>query len=63
MFDLKLPFFRPMWRRIATVLVCFGWGTVEFVSNAPFFGIVFVGMGVVAGYQFFFNWTDPGEGS
>ncbi len=61
MFDLKLPFFRPLWRRVVTVLVCFGWGTVEFANNAPFFGIVFVGLGVVAGYQFFINWTDPGD--
>ncbi|MEP1206997.1 MAG: hypothetical protein ABJM29_10185 [Rhizobiaceae bacterium] len=62
MFDLKIPFFRPLWRRIATVIVCIGWGLVEFANNAAAFGLLFCGMGALAAYQFFITWTDPGGG-
>jgi len=63
MFDLKLPFFRPLWRRIVTVLVCFGWAAVEFTNNAPIWAVIFCGLGGMAAYQFFITWKDPGEGN
>lgn len=60
-FDLKSEFFRPLWRRIVVVVICFGWAGFEFISGAPFWGVIFAGMGAVAAYQFFVqNWTDIG---
>ena len=61
MFDLKVPFFRPLWRRIVTVLICFGWAAFEFSNSAAFWGLIFCGMGGMAIYQFFITWKDPGE--
>jgi hypothetical protein len=59
MFDLKVPFFRPLWIRVITVLICFAWGAFEFSSNAPFWGLIFCGLGGMAAYQFFITWSDP----
>lgn len=53
LFDPNHPFFEPLWRRVAVVGVCFAWGTVEFAMNAPMWGVVFCGIGAVAGHQFF----------
>lgn len=52
LFDLDTPFFRPLWRRAATLGVCLGWGAVEFFNGAPFWGVLFTGMGVIAAWQF-----------
>ncbi len=59
-FDLKQDFFRPLWIRVAVVAVCLGWGVFEFVTGAPFWGIVFAGMGAYALWQLFFDgWPGP----
>lgn len=54
-FDLQQDFFLPVWRRVAVVVVCIAWGIVEFMTAAPFWGIIFGGMGVFAAWQFFFD--------
>ncbi len=57
LFDLQQPFFYPLWRRIAVVVLCLGWSVVEFSTAAPFWGIIFGGLGIFALWQFFFdNW-------
>ena len=63
MFELRVPFFKPMWRRILTVILFFGWGTVEFVNAATLWAIGFYAMGALGAYQFFFAWRDPEEPS
>lgn len=63
MFDLQIPFFIPVWRRIAVIVVCIGWGTVEFLTATPFWGTLFCGIGVYSAWQFFFDgWPSRGDG-
>lgn len=54
MFDLAVPFFLPVWRRVATVGFALGWGVFEVASGAPFWGMIFLGMGGIAAWKF---WT------
>jgi len=54
MFDFSHEFFKPLWVRIITILVCLGWGSYEFATEAPFWGTIFCGMGLLAVHQFFF---------
>lgn len=57
LFELQIHFFRPLWRRILTVIVCFGWAGFEYVNGAPIWAAVFVALGAYAAYQFFYdNW-------
>lgn len=59
LFDLQIPFFIPVWRRVALVIFCLGWAVIEFATGAPFWGIIFGGLGVFAAWQFFFSdWPD-----
>ena len=54
-FDIQIDFFRPLWRRVLTVAFCLVWAVVEFVNGAPFWGVLFSGMGVYALHQFFLD--------
>ena len=54
-FDIQIDFFRPYWRRVLTVAFCLIWAVVEFANAAPFWGVLFGGMGVYALHQFFFD--------
>lgn len=53
LFDFNHPFFKPLWLRIAIVVVCLGWGAFEFVAGAAFWGTVFCAVGALAAYGFF----------
>ncbi|WP_011579801.1 MULTISPECIES: hypothetical protein [Chelativorans] len=57
LFDLDHPFFRPLWIRLAIIAVCLGWGVFEFLMGNPFWGTLFVGLGVycIWGFLFAFN--------
>lgn len=50
--DLNHPSFRPLWMRVAVVLVCFTWGLVELSTGATLWAIVFLGLGVICAYRF-----------
>jgi hypothetical protein len=41
MLDVNDPFFRPVWRRWATVAVPATWACVEWISGDPFWGLLF----------------------
>ena len=59
MFELQVPFFLPLWRRILTVAICFGWSIIEIDQASFFFGLVFIAMGVYASWQFFIaDWPE-----
>ena len=58
MFDLQIPFFVPLWRRIVLVGLLLGWTTVEVLTGAFAWAILFGSIGVYAIYQFFVVW-DP----
>ena len=45
--DYEHPFFRPLWRRVAVVVVCVAWSIFEFATGAPFWGTIALGF---AGY-------------
>jgi hypothetical protein len=51
--DVQHPFFVPVWRRVAIVVLCLGWAIFEFVSGAPFWGVLFGAAGIYCGWQFF----------
>lgn len=52
-FDFEHPFFDPLWIRIAVFGVCVLWGLFEFVLGAPFWAILFWGLGAWCGHSFF----------
>lgn len=63
LFDFDHPFFKPLWIRVAVVAVAAGWGVFEFVSGAPFWGMIFVGAAALAFHGLFisFNPREPEE--
>lgn len=61
-FELQIDFFRPLWRRVAVVTVCLVWASVEFLSGAPFWGMIFGGMGLYALWQLFLcGWPENSD--
>ena len=52
--DYEHPFFRPLWRRVAVVVVCAVWAIFEFYSNQPFWGAIAAGFAAYAVWQFFY---------
>ena len=54
LFDLAVPFFLPVWRRVLAVVVPILWSFVEFNNGHPFWGLIFVGLGSIAAWKF---WT------
>jgi hypothetical protein len=56
--DVRIPFFRPLWRRIATIAVIVLWTGVEFLHGSPYWGVLAAGIGIFVGYQFFVGF-DP----
>ena len=52
--DFNHPFFDHLWRRLAIIVVCLGWGVLEFYHDAPIWGIVLGGLGLYLIYGFFF---------
>ena len=61
-FDLRNPWFIPMWRRVALFLVCLLWGGFELVSGSVAWAVPFLGLAVYSGWVFFIDWKDPPEG-
>ena len=61
MFDMQDPFFRPLWLRVAIVVVCLGWALVELIGNSPGWALLFGAAGVYAGYSFFVVWSPREE--
>ncbi|MGJ8622415.1 MAG: hypothetical protein ACSHW1_06515 [Yoonia sp.] len=51
-FDLAVPFFLPVWRRVATVIVPVLWALFEFANGAPFWALVFLALGGIAAFKF-----------
>lgn len=55
LFELRVPFFIPLWRRVLVTAICLGWAMLELVSGAPFWAVIFGAMGVTALWQFFLS--------
>lgn len=53
MFDLDHEFFRPLWIRVAVTAVALGWALFEFLTGAPFWGVLFLAAGLWCCWKFF----------
>lgn len=53
LFDFDHPFFRPLWRRIAVVSICAGWGLFELAMGATGWAIVFLGLAALSFWGLF----------
>ena len=51
LFDFGVPLFLPVWRRIAVVLVPVLWALFEFSNGARAWGLIFLGLGGIAGWK------------
>lgn len=58
-FDFTHPFYRPLWRRVALVGFCLLWALFELSNNAPFWALIFGGVGLMMGYEFFLKPRKP----
>ena len=57
--DYQHPFFRPLWRRIAIVLVCVVWAVLEYVSNSQTWAMIAAGMAAYAAWQYLYLYQAP----
>jgi len=69
--DTDHPAYRPLWVRVAIVAACVGWAAMEFgllrflglPVGSPFWGTLFLALGVYAGYRFFIDFNPPAPGA
>lgn len=59
--DLRVPFFRPQWRRVATVIVLALWTGMELSLGNSFWALLAGGIGIYAIYVFFFAFDLPAK--
>lgn len=61
-FDLQVPFFIPLWRRIAVVVFSLGWALFELIAGAPLWALVFGAMGAFAAWELLLSgWPNNGQ--
>jgi hypothetical protein len=58
MWNVKTPFFRPLWRRAVACLACLVWAGVELAYGNQMFGALFLATGAYLVFQFFIKF-DP----
>ena len=51
--DFDIPFFLPVWRRIAVVAVPVLWALFEFSTGATTWGLIFMGLGGIAAWKLY----------
>ncbi|MBV0912287.1 hypothetical protein [Anianabacter salinae] len=61
MFDLRVRFFNPLWRRVLTVAVALGWAAVELASGNPGWAMLFGAAGAWSGYILLLTWVPVTE--
>lgn len=63
--DVQVPFFIPLWRRVATVGLCIGWAGFELYLGNTGWATAFGAIGVYCAHQFFiaFDPADPPDES
>lgn len=61
--DLQHPFFKPLWKRVATVAAIFGWGALEWSWDNPGWATGFAILGAYCAWVFFIGYQprDPEE--
>lgn len=53
LFDLAVPFFLPLWRRVVAATVPILWAFFEFSTGEAFWGLIFLGLGGTAAWKFY----------
>ena len=59
MFDMRHPFFRPLWIRIGLVSLCFAWAALELSRDEGTWAIIFGAIGGYTAYHLLFAWVAP----
>ena len=64
-FNVRHPFFRPLWSRVLLTGLCLGWALFELSNAQVFWALLFGGAGGYLFYQFFVvfdpkDYEDPG---
>ena len=67
-FGLRHPFFLPLWRRAAVVILTLGWAGFEIIGGSELWAMLFGGIGLSAASEFFIafdpeNYRDPPDKS
>jgi hypothetical protein len=52
-FDLRHPFFLPLWRRIALTAFCAGWAALELAGGSGFWAVIVGALAAFCVYEFF----------
>ncbi|MDJ0631042.1 MAG: hypothetical protein QNJ44_22480 [Rhodobacter sp.] len=62
-FDLQLPFYRPLWIRLAVTGVCGGMALMDLARGQMFWAVLFGAVAIYCAYQFFvvFDPVEPEE--
>jgi hypothetical protein len=68
--DTDHPMFRPLWVRVLIVALCLGWAALEFgllrilglPAGSPFWGVLFLAIGLYAAWGFFIAFRPDGGG-
>lgn len=53
LFDLNDPFFKPLWIRVAIVVVTASWSAFEFIAGEHLWAILFGGVCAISIHGFF----------
>ena len=61
-FNLRDPFFNPLWRRVVVFVICIGWAIFEFLGGTPFWGVLFASLGLYCGWVFFIAFVPHANG-
>ncbi len=57
-FEVRTPFFRPLWRRILATAICLAWALFEAMNGGYLWAILFGAAGGLLAYQFFVTFED-----
>lgn len=57
-FEVRSPFFRPLWRRVLATAICLGWALFELSNGAMLWAILFGAAGAALAWQFFVTFED-----
>ncbi|AZQ67801.1 DUF3329 domain-containing protein [Silicimonas algicola] len=59
-FEVRHPFFRPLWRRIVVTVLCAVWAGVEYQGGNATWAVLFAACAIYLGYRFFVSF-DPAD--
>jgi hypothetical protein len=59
--DIDHPFFRPLWRRVALVVMCVAWAAMEFYGGSRNWSMIALGFAAYAAWQFLWMYKPPAD--